>query len=452
MPKNPLAAGVETSTSMTPSRISKSFTTAAPPSRSRLRRPPCSATSAFPCNSQRGESGGSASASSGSAWTTAAAKRGSTSKRMRTAIPISEAFRGSDRKGDFGGAMFQSVTAIVRPDATDKERTMRPRIYLLLSQVLTSGTQRALGSAMIRDTSAQDTVLTPARRRLSKRGAIGLAAGVALIALSAWLLAGWRSSSHVANAARLRIVAVAQGTLVRDASVNGRVVAAVSPTLFAPAAATVTLQVHAGDTVKKGQVLAKLESPDLEGAFKREQSTTEELQAEISRQEILARKQKLIALRDADQAEIERAAAQRAFERIEKVGGLGIVAKNDFEKAQDALRSAEIRGRHAAEAAKLEGSDVELQLKTRRAQLQRQRFALEEAKRRVDELTLRAPMDGVVGSIAVADRGVVPANAPIMTLVDLSRLEVELEIPESYMSDLGVGMKAEISVGDIKAA
>jgi HlyD family secretion protein len=304
---------------------------------------------------------------------------------------------------------------------------------------------------MIRDTSAQDTVLQRPGYRFPKAAAFGIAAAIALVILSFWLVAGWRSSSHVANAARLRIVPVTPGTLVRDASVNGRVVAAVSPTLFAPAAVTVTLKVDAGDRVKKGQVLAQLESPDLEGAFKREQSTFEELQAEIARQEILAQKQKLIAARDADQAEIERASAARAFERIEKVGGLGIVAKNDFEKAQDALKSAEIRGKHAAEAAKLESGDVELQLRTRRAQLQRQRLSLDEAGRRVDELTLRAPLDGLVGSIAVADRSVVPANAPLMTLVDLTRLEVEIEIPESYVADLGLGMRAEVVAGDIKA-
>jgi HlyD family secretion protein len=306
-------------------------------------------------------------------------------------------------------------------------------------------------TAMIRDTSAQDTVLQRPKARIPKAVVVGGAAAIALVVLSIWLFAGWRSSSHVANASRLRIMPVTQGTLVRDASVNGRVVAAVSPTLFAPAASTVTLKVNAGDTVKRGQVLAQLDSPDLEGAFKREESTFEELQAEIARQEILAQKQKLTAARDADQAEIERAAAQRAFERIEKVGGLGVVAKNDFEKAQDALKSAEIRGKHAAEAAKLEGGDVELQLRTRRAQLQRQRLSLEEARRRVNELTLRAPMDGLVGSVAVADRSVVPANAPLMTLVDLTRLEVEIEIPESYVADLGLGMKAEVVAGDIKA-
>ena len=305
---------------------------------------------------------------------------------------------------------------------------------------------------MIRDTSGQDKAIAPsAPKRRIQLIAGGLAA-LAILGVAAWLLSGWRASTHTANAARLRIVPVTQGTLVRDASVNGRVVAAVSPTLYAPAPATVTLKVRAGDKVKKGQVLALLESFDLANALRRETSTYEELKAEIARQEIVARKQKLIAVRDADQAEIDRAAAQRAFERIEKVGGLGIVAKNDFEKAQDALKSAEIRGKHAAEAAVLEGNDVELQLKTRRAQLERQRLAYDDARRRVDELSLRAPMDGLVGSLAVADKTVVPANAPLMTLVDLSALEVEVEIPETYVADIGIGMKAEITAGDMKAA
>lgn len=304
---------------------------------------------------------------------------------------------------------------------------------------------------MIPDTSGQDRVIAPTRSRFPLRVVAGVAGAMALVVLSAWLFTGWRNAAVAANASRLRIAPVTQGTLVRDASVNGRVVAAVSPTLYAPAPSTVSLKVSAGDTVKKGQVLAQLESPELATALRREQSSYEELKSEVARQEVLAQKAKLTAQREADQAEIERASAQRVFERIEKAGGLGVVPRNDFEKAQDALKSAEIRGRHATEAAKLEGNDIDLQLRSRREQLARQKLALEEAKRRVDELAVRAPMDGLVGSLAVVDRTVVPANAPLMTLVDLSRLEVEVEIPETYVRDLGIGMKSEIVAGDIKA-
>jgi HlyD family secretion protein len=304
---------------------------------------------------------------------------------------------------------------------------------------------------MIRDTSAQDTPVPSPPGRIARRYAIGAAIAAVALAAAVTVLSGWRASTHSVAAARVRIAPVTTGTLVRDAAVNGRVVAAVSPTLYATAPGTVELKVNAGDTVKKGDVIARLESPDLADALKREQSSYEELQAEVARQRIIASKQKLIARRDADQAEIERVAALRAFERIEKAGVIGVVAKNDFQKAQDALQSAEVRSKHAAAAALLENDDVQLQLKTRASQLQRQRLALDLARRRVDELTLRAPMDGLIGSLAVADRSVVAANAPLMTLVDLSRLEVELEIPETYMTDLGLGLNVEIAAGEVKA-
>ena len=304
---------------------------------------------------------------------------------------------------------------------------------------------------MIPDTSGQDRPLEQPRKRVPLRFAAAGVAGLAILAIAGWLAAGWNASANVASGSRLRIAEVTRGTLLRDAVVNGRVVAAISPTLYAPAPATVSLKVNAGDTVRKGQVLAQLESPDLASALRREQSTYEELKSEISRAQIVAQKQKLTALRDADQAEIERAAAQRVFERIEKAGVVGVIARNDFEKAQDALKSAEIRGKHAASAAALESQDIDLQLRTRRAQLERQQLALDEARRRVDELNVRAPMDGVIGSLAVADRSVVAVNAPLMTLVDLKQLEVEVEIPETYVADLGLGMRAEIVAGEIKA-
>jgi HlyD family secretion protein len=299
---------------------------------------------------------------------------------------------------------------------------------------------------MIRDTSQQDAVLAPPANQQIKRRALWIGGVATLVAVSAMLLSAWRSSEHSVNAARLRIAEVGRGTLVRDASVNGRVVAAVSPTLYSTAPATVNLKVAAGDTIKKGQVLAVLESPDLSDALKRERSSYEQLKAEVARQQILARKQKLAAQKEADTAEIERLSAQRTLERYESVGQLGIIAKIDYQKAKDALQSAEIRARHASQAAGLEGDDVALALKTKLNELERQSLSLGEAQRRVDELSVRAPVDGFIGTLNVQNRMVVAANAPLMTLVDLSKLEVELEVPETYVADMGLGMTAEIQL------
>ena len=299
---------------------------------------------------------------------------------------------------------------------------------------------------MIRDTAEQDQILS-SQPPPHKRRAMVAAMIVALIAAAVTVLSAWRDNEHSVSAARLRIAAVTRGTLVRDAAVNGRLVAAVSPTLYSTAPSTVTLKVAAGDTVKKGQLLAVLDSPDLTDTLKREQSSYTQLEAEVARQRILARKQKLLAARDADTAEIERLAAQRTLERYDSVPQIGVIAKIDYQKARDALRSAEIRARHAASAAVLESDDVGLALKTRLNELDRQRLSLANAQRRVDELSVRAPVDGFIGTLAVQDKSVVPANAPLMTLVDLSRLEVEVEVPETYAADIGLGMRAMIDVG-----
>ncbi|WP_426340989.1 efflux RND transporter periplasmic adaptor subunit [Pseudoduganella sp. S-14] len=303
---------------------------------------------------------------------------------------------------------------------------------------------------MIRDTSHQDQVIAPPASRFPRRKVLLLVVGLALAAAGYGLLKSWSGSEQSVSAARLRIGEVTRGTLIRDAAVNGRIVAAVSPTLYSTSTSTVELKVHAGDTVKKGQVLAVLESPDLTDELKKEQTLFNELQAEVARQQILARKQKLAAQREADTAEIERISAMRTLQRYESVSTEGIIAKIDMQKAKDAVAAADIRARHTKQAAELEGDNVSLELKTKTAQMERQKLSQANAQRRVDELTVRAPVDGFIGTLSVANRSVVQANTPLMTLVDLSQLEVELEVPESYVNDLGLGMTAEIEVAGAK--
>ena len=141
---------------------------------------------------------------------------------------------------------------------------------------------------MIRDTSSQDTAIVrpPGRRRLGVIAAI-----VAAIALTAWSLPQarrlWGSGSSV-SVERLGLAEVTRGPFVRDIQAEGRVVAAFSPTLFAPQAGAVTLQVHAGDSVRKGQVLATIASPELTARLAQELSTADTLQTDTLRAKVEA--------------------------------------------------------------------------------------------------------------------------------------------------------------------
>jgi HlyD family secretion protein len=304
---------------------------------------------------------------------------------------------------------------------------------------------------MIPDTSGQDTLIANAPATSRPKRLVRVLEAATGAALVVALLSSWLGSSRSVDVARIRIAEVTRGTLVRDASVNGRVVAAVSPTMYAPAARTVTLKIHAGDKVKKGDVLAVLDSPDLSNALAREQSTLAQLEAQVARQRILAEKARLIARRDADEAAVAQLAAQRLLQRTEGGYKAGAIAEIDFLRAQDALKTAQIRAKQAGQASQLEIKDVALETSTRVSELERQRLIVADAQRRVDELNVRAPVDGVIGTLNVADRSVVAANTALMTVVDLSRLEVELEIPETYADDLGLGMAAEVTIGAGKA-
>ncbi|HEV2606765.1 MAG TPA: efflux RND transporter periplasmic adaptor subunit [Xanthomonadaceae bacterium] len=297
---------------------------------------------------------------------------------------------------------------------------------------------------MIPDTSGQDVRRTPDKRPAARRRWGLMAAGGVLAALLVFGIVGWLSSSRSVDATRLRIAAVTRGTLVRDASANGRVIAAVSPTLYAPAAATVNLKVHAGDKVQKDQVLATLESPELSSTYASESATLAQLENEVARQRILAEKQRLLAQRDADEARLTMTAATRDRDRVAKACASQTLAKVDCLKADDAVDAANIRSRHAAADSVLERRNAQLELDTKINELERQRVVVAEAKRKVDGMQLHAPVSGVIGSIAVTDRAFVPANAALMTVVDLSRLEVELEVPETFAQDIGIGMSVDI--------
>lgn len=299
----------------------------------------------------------------------------------------------------------------------------------------------------IRDTSAQDVpVHTPAagsgRRRLYLAGAIA-----ALGLLLAFGVAARFSGSRSVDLQRLRIAEVTRGTLVRDASVNGRVVAAVSPTLYAPVAATVMFEKRAGDRVRKGEVLARLVSPELESELARERSTLQQLESQTGTARIAASRSRLDARKEADEARIALQAAERDLSRIERGFKGGALAEIDYLRAQDALKTAQIRWRNAVKAVQLTGTSAGFSVRTSAEEAQRQRLVVAEMQRRVDELNVRAPIDGVIGTTLVADRAVVPANAALLTVVDLSKLEVELEVPETYAEDLGLGMTAQVQVG-----
>lgn len=305
----------------------------------------------------------------------------------------------------------------------------------------------------IRDTSGQDQVMATARRGVPrKRIAIAAAGGIAVLALAGWVVSGWLGGTRSFDASRIRIAEVKRGDLVRDLSAEGRVIAANSPTLYAIAAGTVRLSIVAGDKVTKGQALAVIDSPELRSKLVQEESTLAGLEAEASRAVLDAQIARANAQRALDQATVERTAALRDLERYQRAFEGGAVPQNDLARAQDGMKKADIGLAAARKDFQLQSAGAGLDARNKQLQAQRQRAVVEEARRQVDVLTLRAPFDGQVGQVQVPQGTQVATNGPVLSVVDLSRFEVEIKVPESFARDLGIGMPAQISANGAQYA
>jgi HlyD family secretion protein len=301
---------------------------------------------------------------------------------------------------------------------------------------------------MLRDTAGQDRVIEPTSLWNRHRTLLVAAAAVVLaLGLFFAYLLRYSGAGASVDRSRLSIATVERGSFVRDIAADGQVVAAVSPTLYANSLGTVTLKVHAGDTVSKGQVLAVVDSPDLTAKLSQEEATAVGLRIDWQRATLDA-EQKLLQLRDAfNQAQVDQKTAQRELDRSRKAYELGSYTELQALKAQDSLEKAQFAFQQAKTNFESQPKQNRFDIDSKKALYDRQQFLVSDLKRQVDGLNVKSPVEGQVGQVQVADRASVAKDAPLLTVVDLSALEVEIKVTESLARDLRPGMKADLEGG-----
>lgn len=179
----------------------------------------------------------------------------------------------------------------------------------------------------------------------------------------------------------------------------------------------VELRVREGDQVKKGEILGRLESADVEAALAR------------------ARANLNVARSADDQAEAELDNATSNYERRKSLLAEGLVPQADFDAAQ-----ARYRGAKAALASAQSG--------VRAAEA-----AVRAAEVEVENTVIRAPFDGTVltknaevGEVVAPFGSSTQAKAAVVTIADMASLQVEADVSESNIEKIRVGRRAEISL------
>jgi len=300
----------------------------------------------------------------------------------------------------------------------------------------------------ISDTSSQDVILEP---KSNTKTILVTGSVLFALAIGGWFatptISRWSQAQESVSGERLRTAVVTQGDFVRDITVQGRVVAAVSPTLYATQSGTITFEVESGDSVHSGQTIATIDSPELQNQLLQEQARLSSLHVELERQRITSRQEQLQSQKGEDSAGIALKAAQREMSRAEAAYTQGAMTAVDYEKAQDDLLNAELLRKHSLLDTELDAERLAFELQTRQLDVEQQELLVTDLRRQVEELIIASPVSGIVGNLAVDQKTNVAKNQPVLSVVDLSAFEVEVQISESYADDLAIGMQAEVRAG-----
>ena len=179
----------------------------------------------------------------------------------------------------------------------------------------------------------------------------------------------------------------------------------------APAQGIVTLSVKAGTEVKKGQLLARVESPELMSRLVQERSTLQALQSDLGRQEIAARQAAQRAKQTVDILAMRLAAAERAMTRAQELSSRG---------SSTGWTSSARRTTWSWRPARAEERDADRAARARDPRRSRCRTAgcrwrassrwCWRRERQVERLEMAAPFDGMVATVNVQDRDAVAAQ------------------------------------------
>ncbi len=179
----------------------------------------------------------------------------------------------------------------------------------------------------------------------------------------------------------------------------------------------VSLLVEEGDAVEEGQVLARLESEEAAAMVREAQSNLTLAEAR---------------LREAG-ANLEN--AQRDFGRMENLAESGAVSRSEYDAARTAYLAA--RATHQAAQAAVEAS----------------RAALERARVSLSYTEITAPFDAVVltknadvGDIITSLGAAAQAKGSVVSIADLSSLQVEADVSESNIGMVSVGQPCDITL------
>jgi len=249
-----------------------------------------------------------------------------------------------------------------------------------------------------------------------KRIIIFSAAGVLILAVTAFFLFGSASSAEYVELGTATLTTQAQESAVLTAS--GYVVAQRKAAVASKGTGRLEyLAVIEGDRVKKGDIIGRIESSDVEAALGQ------------------AKANYSLALSGLEQAKAEFEDAKNNFDRQKALFEQGSISKAEYDAANARYRRA------VAGVASAEASIKFAEANIRSAEVQ------------VENTYIRAPFDGVVltknanvGEVITPFGAAAGSRGAVVTMADMNSLEVEADVSESNIEKISEGQPCEITL------
>jgi len=243
----------------------------------------------------------------------------------------------------------------------------------------------------------------------------------------------------------VRTVRASRGVIRSVISTNGKVEPIQNLEAHAPVGTTVRkLLVKEGDHVKKGQLLVQLDDAaarsDAAKALaqvRSSQASTSAIESGGNREEVLTLQAQMV------KAQVDRDAAQRNFEALQRLQQKGAASPGEVKAGQDQLATAEanlklLQQKKADRYSRPEISSVE-------AQQSEAESAYSAAENVLGQLNIRAPFDGTVYSLPVRQGAYVNPGDLILQMADLAKVVVRAFVDEPDIGRLSSGQRIEVT-------
>jgi HlyD family secretion protein/macrolide-specific efflux system membrane fusion protein len=247
-------------------------------------------------------------------------------------------------------------------------------------------------------------------------------------------------------------VKVKRGTIFLEVSATGAIKPQVGAEVKVGARISGKVEklfVTQGDRVKVGQLIAVIEHKDLQDEVDRAYANYKDALANMEKikkvypDKISAQKKRVEALK------IQLEQIERELKRYEALYKDGLISLTDLERLERdyKVKKAELESEKSTLSALI--SEYEKELERAQAQISASKNAWEEAKVKLSYAFIYAPISGVVSQVTTQQGETVVAglNAPtFITIIDLSKLQVECYVDETDIGKIKVGQEATFTV------